>query len=122
MIASTLIFESCMGDFVVGSRVHTRDGHAVGLVSSWVAYPPAVGSPWGMAVVKGKPGARTSYLVDLTGALFDGAEISVPHDATTVRATSCPSSAARNLTSDEAGQVHRRYHAPAAHVKPTGSA
>jgi hypothetical protein len=105
----TPIFASCMGDYIVGSSLRTRDGRVIGTIAAWAPYPAILGAPWGVAVVRRASGRSKPYLVDLSGALFDGIDVAVPHDAAAVLAAPRVKSAGRELTVSQRHQVHAHY-------------
>lgn len=109
LLAPTPIFAACMGEYLVGSRVRTRDGRIFGRVSAWIPYPAMLGAPWGVAIVRRGSARGTPYLVDLSGALFHGSDITIAHEAQTVLAAPRLTVPGPELTTAQRHQVHAYY-------------
>jgi hypothetical protein len=105
----TPIFTACAGDYLIGSRLLTRDGRIIGTVNAWAPYPAVLGAPWGVAIVQRGSARSTRYLVDLSGALFDGTDVAVAHDAPTVLSAPRLKASTHDLTVAQRHQVHAYY-------------
>lgn len=95
---------------LIGCDLHDSDNQLIGKVTAIYQYPADVHAWWGAAAVTHGLIRRSTNLVDLELADFDGATVQVPHTRHTI--TTAPNYAPQvgdTLTDDQAADVRAHY-------------